>query len=115
SIILSEFENFRGLSSYSIDDLEKFSLDIGLKIKNGLSDKDYKNTEIFIARVDMKSLLIEGLNWGSFQLLSNDQFSVTTNSYFIDESFASKVRFSSKLKRDGHYAILSPGLRDNCQ
>lgn len=114
SMVLSEFDLFRQKKSFSQSDLEDFSLKIGKKIKGTIPDKDFHNTHLFLARVDMKSLLIEGVNWGKFQLISDDKFFVGENNYFIDESFLSNVSFASKLNRSCQYAVISPGLRRCC-
>lgn len=111
SMVLSEFDFFRQKKSFNLSELEDFSLKIGKKIRTAVSDKDFHNTHLFLARVDMKSLLIEGLNWGKFQLISDNKFFVGENSYFLDESFLESVRFSSTLERSCQYAVISPGLR----
>lgn len=114
SLILSEFDFFRQKKSFQLSDLEDFTVKVGKKVKGVVSDKDFQATHIFLARVDMKSLLIEGLNFGKFQLVSDDKFYVGENEYFIDESFLPKVSFSSKLNRSCLYALVSPGLRKCC-
>lgn len=114
SFALSAFEELREKRSFGLDRIQAFSLGLGQQIKEKLGVRDAESFQLFMARVDMKSLVIEGVNWGHSQLLSSGAFFVGENDLPIDSSFVEKATFQNKLARNEKYVLLSPGLRENC-
>jgi hypothetical protein len=114
SLILSAFEEFRKNKSFELDVIQEFSLRLANTIKHEAGPKSLEGLQLFLARVDMKSLVIEGVNWGRSQLVSSGNFFVSENDFPIDSSFIDKSTFQNKLARSESYVLLSPGLRANC-
>lgn len=114
SLVLSAFDEFRKEQKYDLEKIQKFSVDLANLVKKEAGVKSYDELQLFLARVDMKSLVIEGVNWGHSQLVSSGDFFVGENDFPIDSSFIEKSTFQNKLARSERYALLSPGLRLNC-
>lgn len=113
-LILSAFEEFKKNKSFGPDHIQKFSVELAQIVKREVGPKAYEELQLLLARVDMKSLMIEGVNWGHSQLLSSGDFFVGENNFPIDSSFVEKAAFQNKLTRSGSYVLLSPGLRADC-
>lgn len=114
SLVLSAFEEFRKEQDFGLEKIQKFSVDLAHMIKQEAGMKPFEELQLFLARVDMKSLVIEGVNWGHSQLVSSGDFFVGENDFPIDSSFVEKSTFQNKLARSESYVLLSPGLRANC-
>ena len=114
SLVLSAFEKFREKKTFNLNVLQEFSIRLANTLRHEAGPDSLEGFHFFLARVDVKSLVIEGVNWGNSQLVSSGNFFVSENDFPIDSSFLDKSTFQNKLARSESYVLLSPGLRANC-
>lgn len=114
SMLLTHFEYFRDMNEFSNEDMEKFLSELAADIRErGLNDSDDRILEIFLMRIDLGSLQIEGHQFGEFELKSLKGSHTKSNELPLDEMFFEKSYFKSRLDRGEKIIILSPGVHRN--
>jgi len=116
SMVLTHFEYFRDKDSFSNEEMEKFLTDLSLDIRDrGFDEQDDRVVEIFLMRIDLNSLQIEGHQFGEFELKSLKGVHTKSNELPLDDMFFEKSHFVSRLDRGEKLLILSPGVLRNFQ
>jgi hypothetical protein len=114
SMVLTHFEYFRDKTSFSNQEMEKFLTDLSLDIRDrGFDEQDERVVEIFLMRIDLNSLQIEGHQFGEFELKSIKGVHTKSNELPLDDMFFEKSHFTSRLDRGEKLLILSPGVLRN--
>ncbi len=90
-----------------MDDIKKFIGNIS-KVIHDIS----KNDALFIAKMDTKSLNINGFSFGRIEVISND-FYFSGNDYPVDLEFLDSATFNYRPSRREQMMIYSPGVRKN--
>ncbi|MCO4793880.1 MAG: hypothetical protein KC493_09215 [Bacteriovoracaceae bacterium] len=115
SMVLTHFEYFRDKESFSNAEMEKFLTDLSADIRERGFESDERMAEIFLMRIDLNSLQIEGHQFGEFELKSIKGVHTKSNELPLDDMFFEKSYFKSKLDRGEKLLILSPGVFRNFQ
>ncbi|MBT7610407.1 MAG: hypothetical protein HN576_11670 [Bacteriovoracaceae bacterium] len=114
SIILTHFEYFRDKKHFSLEEIERFLRELSADIKErDFVRGDEKNLDVFIARIDLNSLTMEGMYFGDFELYRSKSENLVGNDLPLDEMFFERGYFSSRLKRSEKLMIVSPGFKKN--
>ncbi len=114
SMVLTHFEYFRDKVSFSNEEMEKFLTDLSHDIRDrGFDDADERVVEIFLMRIDLNSLQVEGHQFGEFELKSLKGVHTKSNELPLDDMFFEKSHFVSRLDRGEKLLILSPGVLRN--
>jgi hypothetical protein len=116
SMVLTHFEYFRDKTLFSNEEMEKFLTNLSHDIRDrGFDDTDHRVVEIFLMRIDINSLQIEGHQFGEFELKSLKGVHTKSNELPLDDMFFEKSHFVSRLNRGEQLLILSPGVLRNFQ
>jgi hypothetical protein len=114
SIVLTHFDYFRDKKHFSMSELEIFLKELSEDIRERNFVTDNKRVlDAFIARIDLNSLVIEGLYFGDFEVYRTKNDNLHGNDLPLDAMFFNKGSFSSRLLRSEKIMILSPGLKKN--
>jgi hypothetical protein len=113
SMILSHFESLRDKKHFRKDDLLEFLSSLSNEI---LSNGNFgeKDLELFLGRVDLKKMKMEGYHFGQTALVSSSSSHIFGNNLPISQPFFEQAFFNLKLNRGEKIVLLSPGVRLNC-
>lgn len=109
SVVLSHFEAFHQNLDFSNDAMEKFVEDIYGDLKSKGMDRDLEDLSLWIGRIDLKNMEIEGHIFGHFFFKSSENSILAGNELTLNPHFVEKSYFSFKLQRGEKVLIFSPG------
>ncbi len=114
SLLLSNFEIFRETKNFSNEMIKKFILNLNDELLSKEIPEKRKEVDVFIAKIDLKTMQIEGYNIGQCDLITSEGQSVCSNQSKLDPSSLDDCSFLFRLSRGEKIMLLSPGIKSNC-
>lgn len=113
SMILDHFEELKGLSHFSKDNLLKFVNNLKVELTASSLPDSRKRLEMMVLRIDLKTLRIEGYNFGGQDLITNKEQYKLGNGSIVTTGDPDSCFFEIRLDRGEKLALLSPGVKSN--
>jgi hypothetical protein len=114
SLILSNFEIFREQNSFSNELIKQFIENINNEIISRELPEKRKEVDLFIARVDLKKMTLDGYSVGKSELVTSEGQFITTNNFNLDNETLEESKISLRMSRGEKLMLLSPGIKSNC-
>lgn len=113
SIVLAHFEQFQQKEKITLEDIEIFLNELFLDLRDRGVFKNGESLSLFIAKVDLGKMSLEGHQFGDFRIFSSLSETHSGNELDLNPNFFEKSHFTMKLERNGKFVILSPGTVQN--
>lgn len=116
SIVISHFELFKNVKNSTDGKLEEFVFNLAKEVKKSgiVAGPDLSPPlEIFIMKMNLKSMKATGFVFGGFELITNKILYSAGNNFPVDKSFKKDAFFNFQFERGEKILVLSPGVRKN--
>ncbi|MFZ4712503.1 MAG: hypothetical protein ACOYL6_02215 [Bacteriovoracaceae bacterium] len=116
TITLGTFHEMKG-KELTMKALESSLKDLESNFKTLQETKNKKvlTLEVLVGIINLKTMEFDGYNFGNNAVITNMKKSINTNNYTVDKGFLPEAQFHLKFERGESAAIVSSGLKKNCQ
>jgi len=112
SLVLSHFEIFRESKDFSKEMMKSFIKNLNDELSSKEIPEKRKKVDMFVARIDLKKMMIEGYNFGNNELITSDKHAVDANENDMDGALE-ESEFEIRMSRGDKLMLLSPGVKSN--